>query len=359
MRYQVQNKQVVCDICQKKCKSKCGLKRHMNSKHRGSQEGTQATGKGGQQSKFTAEIFASMVDEVKVKIASNKVFPRSLRDELRSYIFPKIGEDTTEFSELRKVYQVLAKNGDPEKFYAKFYSTIPLNAMKYFEGLSRNAATLLSTKLADRMLAYSKEKGAVDASEMEVKLSLSDKEMAGLQYIGGYVLHNLHNKHVNSKNWKSTESQQSISILKAGKVEDPTVKKTQKLISSLNRGGLWAITKRAQTIFLRTEYYFRMLTSKPGLQRIDIASITSKSTHDGEVVSAYNAMVFESELVTDDYVGKDVLQNIVDLYVRVRSFSFAKDIIQKHKMKGKQLKAKALRKEISRASAEFEVQRHL
>jgi len=46
---------------------------------------------------------------------------------------------------------------------------------------------------------------------------LSDRETAGLQYLGGYVLGNLHKKHGTKK---SPESQHAMSILKAGKLED-------------------------------------------------------------------------------------------------------------------------------------------
>ena len=51
------------------------------------------------------------------------------------------------------------------------------------------------------------------------------------------MLHKLHTMHVS----KSSESEQDISILKAGKLEDQNVIECQKLTSSLNRGGLWAI----------------------------------------------------------------------------------------------------------------------
>ena len=81
------------------------------------------------------------------------------------------------------------------------------------------------------------------------------------------------------------------------------------------------------------------------------------SVHDVEVVSAYNSMLLDSELMINKGVAKDVLHTIIELYVKVRSFSFAKDIIQRHKMNLKQLKSKALRKEISRASKESEQQR--
>ena len=171
---------------------------------------------------------------------------------------------------------------------------------------------------------------------------LSDEEKAGLQYIGGYVLHKLHTKHAS----KSSESEQAISILKAGKLEDQNAIEYRKLTSSLNRGGLWAISKNAQSIFERTEHYFRDATSKANVQNIAYASIISRSVHDVEVISAYNTMLSNSELIINSSVAKDVLHNIIQLYVKVRSFSFAKDIIQKHKIRLKQMKSKALRKSL-------------
>ena len=217
----------------------------------------------------------------------------------------------------------MTKSGNAERFYSCFYSTTALNAVKHFKGLSRNAATLLSTKVADCMLAHSKEK--IESTYTCAPLTkLSDEEKAGLQYIGGYVLHKLHTKHVS----KSSESEQAISILKAGKLEDQNAIECQKLTSSLNRGGSWAITKSAQSIFERTEHYFRDTTSNTTVQNIAFASIISRSVHDVEVVSAYNSLLSNSQLIINSSVAKDVLHNIIQLYVKVRSFSFAKDIIQ-------------------------------
>ena len=227
--------------------------------------------------------------------------------------------------------------------------------MKHFKGLTRNAATLLSTKVGDCLLVHSKEKIENHSSTCSSLTKLSSEEKAGLQYIGGYVLHKLHNKHVNTK--KSPESEQAISILKAGKARDQDSIQSQRLTSSLNRGGLWAITENAQSVFERTEHYFRDVTSDNNFQKIDVTSVISRSVHDVEVVSAYNSMLLDSELMINKGVAKDVLHTIIELYVKVRSFSFAKDIIQRHNMKLKQLKSKALRKEISRASKESEQQR--
>ena len=146
-----------------------------------------------------------------------------------------------------------------------------------------------------------------------------------------------------------------MAILKAGKLE--TICKKQKLISSLNRGGLWSITTPVQKVFLKTEHYFREHTSQTGLREIDFAGILKKSITDSDILSNYQLILYDAELVPRCSVSKDVLRCIIDLYIRVRSFSFAKDFIQKYKIKNKQNKAKSLRKELSKNCEEKEQER--
>ena len=106
-------------------------------------------------------------------------------------------------------------------------------------------------------------------------------------------------------------------------------------------GGLWSITQPAQNIFFRTEHYFRQQTFKSGLLKIDIAGITESAIVDSQVISSFQSMVSDAEIVTISNVNKDVLHAIVSLYIRVRSYTFAKDVIQSNKIQ-------ALRKEIMR-----------
>ena len=65
-----------------------------------------------------------------------------------------------------------------------------MNATKYFKGLTRNAATLLATKVADTMIANSKKQKLSSVSNESIH-ELTDKQKAGLQYVSGYVLQNL------------------------------------------------------------------------------------------------------------------------------------------------------------------------
>ena len=78
-------------------------------------------------------------------------------------------------------------------------------------------------------------------------------------------------------------------------------------------------------------------------------TVTNKATSDRDILAYYSLIVSDAELEPDSHVCKDVLHSIVSLYVHVRSFSFAKDIIQHCKIKATQTKAKALHKEISRS----------
>ena len=96
-----------------------------------------------------------MVEEVKHRLINNKVFSKDIRENLSGYQLTNLSEESMEFAELQKMFKQLMKKKDQEKFYTMFYSTVPLNSTTYFTGLSRNAATLLSTRVADIMLVYS------------------------------------------------------------------------------------------------------------------------------------------------------------------------------------------------------------
>jgi len=70
---------------------------------------------------------------------------------------------------------------------------------------------------------------------------------------------------------------------------------------------------------------------------VDIAGIAQKSVRDSDVVSNYQTMVSDAELVPTKNVSKDVLDSIANLYIRVRSFSLAKATIE-FKIKAKKSK---------------------
>ena len=57
----------------------------------------------------------------------------------------------------------------------------------------------------------------------------------------------------NSKKYKSDEFQQSIALLSACRLTNTEMLKNQKLVSTVNRGWIWAITENMQKILLVVE----------------------------------------------------------------------------------------------------------
>ena len=86
---------------------------------------------------------------------------------------------------LKTLYDDFTKSGNLDKYYSKYYAKVPLRSTTFFSGLSRNAATSLSTKIADSLIAFNK----MERESTNTTTILNERDIAGLQYLGGYVLH--------------------------------------------------------------------------------------------------------------------------------------------------------------------------
>ena len=124
---QVQLENVVCELCHKKCKSKSGLKRHKTVKHKDARGDVEKQKEGEQESYLTFVAYSRIVEKAKLKIADNKIYPKSIRDELSAYTYNNGLQDiTAEFCDIEDLYKRLIKSGNAERFYSCFYSTIAL-----------------------------------------------------------------------------------------------------------------------------------------------------------------------------------------------------------------------------------------
>ena len=103
--------------------------------------------------------------------------------------------------------------------------------------------------------------------------NLSDKEISRLQYLGGYVIRNLYKKLRNSKIYKSDEFQQSMAVISACRLTNTEIRQNQKLVSDLNRRGLWAITEDMPNIFLLVEEHFTIRVEKNFKRKITVDDI--------------------------------------------------------------------------------------
>ena len=154
---------------------------------------------------------------------------------------------------------------------------------------------------------------------------VSGRELAGLQYIGRYILHNLHNNFRNHKKWRDIELQQATSLSRACSTTKPCG--NQKLNSLMSRGGLSFIKPQFQKILVIAERYFCHKTQVSYLCEIDLKKISYDLVYFRYIKDYFSEIVEESELKPYDIVSDGVLHGIIELYIKIRSFSTAADYV--------------------------------
>ena len=201
----------------------------------------------------------------------------------------------------------------------------------YLKDVTENTSKVILMKLVDVLQAGLKE--TKDFDEIHTK-NLNEKEVPALQYLGGYIISNLYRKLKSSKNCQSEECQQALSLLWACKC-DVEINGNTKLISALNRGGLCIINETVEKIFVVAEKYFQINTQKFGLTVIDVKMIVEKLKSFSYIRGFFNDIKHSSETPVSEEVLNVTLCNILHLYIKVRSFTFAKNKVEKHKQKSR------------------------
>eukprot|EP00112_Aurelia_sp_Birch-Aquarium-sp1_P008827 Seg1983.6 transcript_id=Seg1983.6/GoldUCD/mRNA.D3Y31 product="hypothetical protein" protein_id=Seg1983.6/GoldUCD/D3Y31 len=292
-------------------------------------------------------LFLALVNESIKLLSEDMCFPAAFRKQFEIFKFSNATDGSTKqkiVDQIWKIWNALKQAGNVEKFYATFYATVVPKASMLFSPLSAHGATLLCTKLADKIAASTRSK---EHKTMPNAKSLSDKEKASLQFLGGYVFYNLNRKIFNSKHHKTEIGQQHLSILQAGRA-DNNEGCPQKLVDSLNRGGLWKINETCQKILTIAELKFLAFTNVGVTKNIDSKKLVSELCVDQDLLALYQTLLSSAALPVDKDVAKDVLERILILFIKVRSFSYAKEIVNKFKINQRKARSKALRKEIQR-----------
>ena len=116
-------------------------------------------------------------------------------------------------------------------------------------------------------------------------------------------------------------------VLQACKIHDIS---EQKLIAFQSRGDLTGVNVECQKIFIIAEQIFRVYTSAQDLNIIENEKITISLLDNIKVISHLNSFVdCNSSDKLNEEVKLNVLEQTLKLYIRVHSFSHAKDFTNK------------------------------
>ena len=168
-------------------------------------------------------------------------------------------------------------------------------------------------------------------------------EQGSLPYIAEYIVSKFYQKSRSKKNGANEEFQALLQSLKSDDLDN-------NFILARSRGGLISPSHHLMGIVEEAEICFGKKVSDGDLvlRKIPTEAISESTLNSPVVKSPWENIVLESGIEESSCTQKLCLENIVKLYVRVRSFSYARDYISKYKIKEKQMKSKALRQDMKR-----------
>ena len=326
-----------CEQCDKVCKSKGGLTRHFNSKH-----GQVPVEQSLILKSFSFETVASIIESIKTKITKEKLYGLEMCTAIEKATATK-----ALFDALHPLFATFCKKKNQDKLVESFFALIRrscdlLNCKDY------KVSNLIMIHVPDHLVGFyhtsSKEHtGETESSKIK---KLDPAERGPLAYVAGYVVSKLFQK---SKRKSGNQNEELQSLLQSMKSNDQSTN----FISARSRGGLVNPSTDLVGILEEAEYLFRKQVSDSSegtLRKICTDTICNSTLQSPVVQSLWDNIVMSAGVDQSSCTQKMCLENVIKLYLRVRSFSYARDYLTKHKIKEKLLKKKALRKDLKQSS---------
>ena len=180
-----------------------------------------------------------------------------------------------------------------------------------------------------------------DIQECEIDV-ISDKEKQGLQYVVGHIFHKFYKKFR-----RVIPIQELLSILKSAKIEENN---TQRLVNVKDRRGLWKVNNNTQKIFEICEIEFERNKNKiMKNHKKDINDLCEDLLKNSLVQSHYYNIYSSISRKVSKENAVNLLEELMLLYLRIQSHSFAKNVKETYKMKSKKSKERSLRTAIKKA----------
>ena len=332
-----------CTQCNKICKSKGGLTRHTNSKHRDESQSADAecivnTG-------LSQDTVASIVETIKGNITKENIYGEEINTVLKT-----ASASEALFKAILPLYQTFYKKKNQDKLLEDFYGLIP-RSCELLNCTDFRVTNLIMIHLPDHLVGFYNVSQTGDTSTSTPvaaqAMQINPSERGPLSYIGGYVVSKLFK---NNKGKSSPENKELRELLHNMKCSN----ESNSCISARTRGGLVTPCDDLVAILEEAEVIFRneIGKSKLVIRNIPTDKISFLTLESPKVKSLWDNIVMASGIPSTSRTPKLCLENVIKLYLKVRSFSYTKDYVAKYKIKEKEVKKKALRKDMKQSSNE-------
>ena len=159
-------------------------------------------------------------------------------------------------------------------------------------------------------------------------MQINPAECGPLSYIGGYVVSKLFKKNKGKSSPENKELQDLLHNMKCSN-------ESNSFIDARTRGGLVTPCDDLVAILEEAEVLFRneISKSKLVLRNIPTDNISFLTLESPKVKSLWDNIVMASGISSTSSTSKLCLENVIKLYLKVRSFSYAKTMLQNIKSK--------------------------
>jgi len=132
----------------------------------------------------------SLVKKAITELEKDLCYPKEIRENFKNYN----NQLSLSFvKEAENGFKILEKSGKVGKFLDSFFDSFALDSCTHFPTLSFPAATLLITKLGEKIVHFYKTPKTQTAEGKSQIKPISKVEMDSLQYLSGYVVRKIVN----------------------------------------------------------------------------------------------------------------------------------------------------------------------
>eukprot|EP00111_Clytia_hemisphaerica_P022086 TCONS_00064896-protein len=212
------------------------------------------------------------------------------------------------------------RKGNLERFQQQFFLDVVIPNNLVAPKLSCGASTYLLKKLCDILYTTCKREFELPET-VEAEIELSNRELNGLHYIAGYVVRKLYKKYRFSQKGAVKDREKIATLLIACRGQ---MTENSALIDALTRGGLWYVKTDIQVILQNVELHFRHFRNKNRTLKNAINCIVATMLNDVEITDLFQNIVVDAAVTVENEFQKLTLQSIIELFLRVRVHSYAK-----------------------------------
>ena len=304
-------KEFLCPECRKIYKTEGGRNRHVLNKHTAVE------------SSLSKSDLSQLLKEIVDHIISQDWYGEQIEAQLR--VLPSVCCVNDEFvKRIQHCYRSMEINSNQDTLVNLFSSRIFPDIPTMFPNNDSRYLNVILINLPAKLASHIKKGRGVDNIVTDVQ-QLTKQKKGPLRYIAGAVISKLYRKMKKSEKYHSNTELQNFLLSMRVPCE------LNEYMRNIDQGGLWNPCELLVTLIETVEIIFREETNVK-LTSIPTSDILKRSLNCPEVISHWESIVHDYSFEVNEESITSCLENILKLFITIRSYSHTRNIIEKYKI---------------------------